>query len=179
MFLKLIFGLLKIGTIGYGGGAATMPLVHKEFVEKNKIITEDEFVEILGICNVLPGPLITKYCAVLGYRVKGVLGAIIAPIAIILPSCLMLLFILSFIKNANANEHINNMINAIYPVVSVIIIKLTYDFIKMSKKRLRNKELLISLMTFFTLLIILQLNAAFVILMLVMCCIFMPKVEGE
>ncbi len=179
MFLKLILGLLKIGTIGYGGGAATMPLVHKEFVEKHEIITEDEFIEILGICNVLPGPLITKYCAVLGYRIKGVFGAIIAPIAIILPSCIMLIVILSFIQNVEQNENIKNMISSIYPIVSVILIKLTYDFIKMSKKRLENKELIISLITFFVLLIGLKLNAAIVIIMLIIGCMFIPKVEGE
>ncbi len=179
LFTKLIIGLLKIGTIGYGGGAATMPLMKKEFVEKHKLITEEEFVEILGICNVLPGPLITKYCAVLGYRLKGVLGAILAVIAIILPSSIMLLVILTFIKGATNNEHVNNMVNAIYPVISVIMVKLTYDFYFMAKERLRLKELVISLLTFFVLLIGLKINAAFLILVLILGCVFIPKMEGE
>ncbi len=179
MLTKLLIGLLKIGTVGYGGGAATMPLMKKEFIEKQGMLTEDEFIEILAICNVLPGPLITKYCAVLGYRIKGVIGAILAVIAIILPSCLMLLVILGFLKNAEPTENITNMVNAIFPVVTVILVMLIFDFFKIAKIKLSLKEIGISLVVFGILILGLKLDAAFVILIFVALCMLIPKREGE
>ncbi len=179
MLIKLLVGLLKIGTVGYGGGAATMPLMKKEFIEKQGMLTEEEFIEILAICNVLPGPLITKYCAVLGYRIKGIIGAILAVIAIILPSCLMLLVILSFLKNATTNEHITNMVNAIFPVVTVILLMLVFDFFKMAKAKLSLKEIIVSMTVFGIMLLGLKLDAAVVIMIFVALCMLVPKREGE
>lgn len=180
MLTKLIIGMLKIGTIGYGGGAATMPLMKKEFVEKHKIITEEEFIEILAICNVLPGPLITKYCAVLGYRAKGVIGAILCVISIILPSSIMLLGILKFITSADgSNTHIQNMINAILPVVTVILSILVVDFYRMSNKKLETKKLIKLILIFSFFLLVLRVNTLFLILGLILACLFVPKTEGE
>ncbi len=179
MLTKLLIGLLKIGTVGYGGGAATMPLMKKEFIEKHGMLTEEEFIEILAICNVLPGPLITKYCAVLGYRIKGIVGAILAVIAIILPSSIMLLVILGVLKNVEMNEHITNMINAIFPVVAVILTMLVFDFFKMAKAKLNLKEIVIALSVFGIMLLGLKVNAAVVIMIFVGLCMLVPKMEGE
>ncbi len=179
MLLNLIIGLLKVGTIGYGGGAAAMPLIKKEFVEKHQLITDDEFIEILGICNVLPGPLITKFCTVLGYKVKGIIGAILAVIALILPSCVMLILILSFIKNAGTNERVENMINCIYPVVTVILVGLTIDFIKLSKSKVAMKPLCLIIIISSILLILLKVSIIFIILALILACFLIPKTEGE
>ncbi len=179
MFIKMILSLLKIGIIGYGGGSATLPLVKGDFVDKYKIMTEDEFIEVIGICNTLPGPIITKFCAVLGYKVKGVIGAIAAVIALILPSCIMFIIILEFIKGAGDNEHITNMINAIMPVITVILTMLIFDFFKMSKARIEKKELIISLVVFGVLLIVLKVSAVVTIIGFIIACLLIPKREGE
>lgn len=179
MFLKFILSLLKIGIIGYGGGAATLPLIKVEFVDKYKIITEEEFLEILGICNILPGPLITKYVAVLGYRLKGVIGAILAIIAIILPSSIAMIFILNYFSNSSSNENIMNMIACIVPVVSIIMIMMTVDFIGKAKEKFSTKGLFISTLFFCILLIGLKVNVVFAIIGLIVLSFVVPKREGE
>ncbi len=179
MLIKLIIGLLKIGTIGYGGGAAAMPLMKKEFVEKLNIISEEEFVEILAICNILPGPLITKYCAVLGYKVKGVIGATLAILALILPSAIMLIIILSFVKNANENENVTNMINCIFPVISVIMAKLTFDLVLMAKGKFKIIYLIGLITLFVILLVVFKISILFLIAGVILACFLTPKKEGE
>ncbi len=179
MFIKMILSLLKIGIIGYGGGSATLPLIKADFVDKYKIMSEDEFIEVVGICNTLPGPIITKFCAVLGYKIKGVFGAVVAVISLILPSSIMMLIILEFIKGSGENIHVTNMINAIMPVVTVILTLLIFDFIKMSKTKMARKELIIALTIFTVLLIVLKVNAAITILGFVIACLLVPKREGE
>lgn len=180
MFLKFILSLLKIGIVGYGGGAATLPLIKVEFVDKYKIITEEEFLEILGICNILPGPLITKYVAVLGYKLKGALGAILAIIAIILPSSIAMILIMNyFTNNATSNEKVMKMIACIMPVVSIIMIMLTIDFIDKAKEKFSLKELISSTLFFCLLLIVLKVNMVFAIIGVILLSIFIPKREGE
>lgn len=180
MFKKFIVGLLKIGIIGYGGGSAVLPFIKEEFVEKNQIITEDEFLEILGICNVLPGPLITKYVAVLGYKLKGVFGAIAGIIAIIFPSSVMMIFIIKFFYGSGLeNPKIMNMIYAIFPVISVIMALMTAETIDKARDKFSVKELAIITLFFVIILLVLKINVVFAILSVILLSIFIPKREGE
>lgn len=177
MFLKFILSLLKIGTFGYGGGAAALPMLKEEFVVKSKIITEDEFIDILGTCNVLPGPLLTKFVSVLGYKLKGWLGSFLAICAIILPSGIMMLIILYFFKDSSGNEKFNNMLNAITPVIVVIMTLLTWDCLKSAKSKFDNKTL-IPLLILFTLLLM-KIPVVFLILGVLILSFALPKKEGE
>ena len=52
------------------------------------MIDDDEFGEILAIANALPGPIATKMAAYLGFKLKGTLGAVVATLAHILPTCM-------------------------------------------------------------------------------------------
>ena len=58
--VQLFMAFFRVGMLGYGGGPSSIPLVHKEVVEKYKWMNDDEFADVLALRNTLPGPISTK-----------------------------------------------------------------------------------------------------------------------
>ncbi len=87
--LELILVFIKIGMLTFGGGSAAAPLIKREFVDERGYITNDEFIDIVTSANMLPGPSMAQMAAIVGYNTKGVLGAIVASAAIIMPMTIL------------------------------------------------------------------------------------------
>ena len=75
-------------------------LIHKEVVSTFKWMTDDEFSNIVALGNTLPGPINTKMAGYIGYRVGGMIGQTIAVIAVVLPTVLLMLALLTYSINS-------------------------------------------------------------------------------
>ncbi|MFG6149880.1 chromate transporter [Halobacillus sp. B23F22_1] len=133
---NLFLAFFRVGIFGYGGGPSSIPLVHKEVVEKYKWLSDDDFADILALGNSLPGPIATKMAGYIGYRVSGYTGMLNAILATILPTIAVLIILLSFLNNFRELDWVNGMTQAVVPVVGVMLAVLTFDFIKKSKDNL-------------------------------------------
>ncbi len=89
--LGLIF--LQTGTFIFGGGYAAIPFIEHEVVIVQKWLTQSELLAGIAISQVTPGP-VALVATFVGYKVAGVIGALIATIAIFLPSLIILAIIL-------------------------------------------------------------------------------------
>lgn len=94
--LPLFLTFLKIGGFTFGGGYAMIPIIQREICEKKKWITEDDILEIIAIAESTPGPIAINSATFVGYRVSGVLGALLATLGVVLPP-FTIIFIISFI----------------------------------------------------------------------------------
>lgn len=84
-----ILGLfLKLGLIGFGGPAAHIALMEKEAVERRHWLSREQFLDLVGGCNLLPGPSSTQVAMALGYTQRGWLGLFIAGVCFIVPASL-------------------------------------------------------------------------------------------
>lgn len=126
-------GFFRAGMLGFGGGPSAIPLIHKEAVERYKWMTDDEFSETLALGNALPGPIATKMAGYIGYRVAGISGLINAIIATVLPTVLLMMLFLSLLSSFRDIPAVEGMVRGVAPVVGVMLITLTYSFIKQSK----------------------------------------------
>jgi chromate transporter len=90
---QLVLYFLKLGAIGFGGPVALVGYMHRDLVEKNKWITEEDYKEGLALAQLAPGPLAAQLCIYLGYVHYRILGATLAGIAFVLPSFIMVLAI--------------------------------------------------------------------------------------
>ncbi|WP_456273153.1 chromate transporter [Bacillus sp. AK031] len=129
----LFLAFFRVGILGYGGGPASIPLVHKEVVEKYKWLDDDDFADILALGNALPGPIATKMAGYIGWRVGGFLGMINAVFAVVIPTVLMMILLLTVLNAYKDKAWVQGMANAVVPVVGVMLGVLTWDFIKKSK----------------------------------------------
>ncbi|UOR13477.1 chromate transporter [Halobacillus amylolyticus] len=130
---NLFLAFFRVGMLGYGGGPSSIPLVHKEVVEKYKWLSDDDFADILALGNSLPGPIATKMAGYIGFRVSGVLGMLNAVLATIIPTIAIMIVLITSLNSFRDQPWVNGMTQAVVPVVGVMLAKLTYDFIKKAK----------------------------------------------
>lgn len=129
IYWQLFLAFFRVGIFGYGGGPSMIPLVHAECVKKYKWISSDEFSDYYAFANTLPGPIATKMAAYVGYKMKGWLGAVIANIAVFLPIVLLMIGLLQFIGQFKESSQFIGMVHAIQPVIGVMMLVLTWEFL--------------------------------------------------
>jgi len=161
--LRLFLAFFRVGMLGYGGGPSSIPLVHKEVVEKYKWMDDDEFADILALGNTLPGPIATKMAGYIGYRVAGILGMINAVLATIVPTIILMIVLLTFMASFKDQPWVMGMTKAVVPVVGVMLASLTWDFFKKSKSTLGLVTAIIFIIGSLLLLEVLHVHPAFLI----------------
>ena len=93
IYLQLFLSFLKIGLFGFGGGLAIFSLIQHE-IEAHGWMTQEEFVDILAISQVTPGPIGINCATYVGYTATGsIWGSVLATTAIIIPSLVIMLAI--------------------------------------------------------------------------------------
>ncbi|MBF0705456.1 chromate transporter [Alkalihalobacillus hwajinpoensis] len=132
----LFLAFFRVGMLGYGGGPSSIPLVHKEVVEKYKWMDDDEFADILALGNSLPGPIATKMAGYIGHRVAGITGMLNAVLATIVPTIGIMIFLLTFLSTFREKAWVQGMTQAVVPVVGVMLAVLTYDFFRKAQGNL-------------------------------------------
>ena len=95
-YLSLFFTMLKIGLFTFGGGYAMLALLENEFVEKQKYIDKDEFLDMVALAESTPGPIAINSATYLGYKRLGVLGSLMATVGVVIPSFVIIFTISLF-----------------------------------------------------------------------------------
>lgn len=96
--LSVIASFLKVGTIGFGGGSALIPVVEKEVVEDKKMVSSDDFSDYIISANITPGATIIKLSAACGEFAAGTPGLLAGSYAVALPGTLMTIALLSLLS---------------------------------------------------------------------------------
>lgn len=127
-YKELLAGMVRTGILGYGGGPSVIPLIRYEAVTRYGWVKDEEFGEILALGNALPGPIAPKMAAYLGYRQKGLIGAVIAVLAHILPTSLAMVALLGALYSLRHSAIVAGMIAAVRPVIAVMLGQMAYEF---------------------------------------------------
>ena len=90
IYLALFISFFKIGLFGFGGGLAILSLIQME-VESHGWMTQQEFVDIVAVSQVTPGPIGINCATYVGYTTAGIWGSVLATFAIVLPSLIIML----------------------------------------------------------------------------------------
>ena len=98
IYLKLFYVFFKVGLFSFGGGYAILPLMQHEVVDVNKWISFKDFVDIVAISQITPGPISINLATHVGYRIGGVVGSTIATTSVVLPSIIIVSLIVIFLK---------------------------------------------------------------------------------
>lgn len=124
--IKLFNIFFRIGMFTLGGGYAMVPVIEAEIVEKNKWMTEDEFLDVLAMAQSLPGPLAVNTATFVGYRLKKTKGALVCCLGTVLPSFLIILLIASLLKPFYESPLVVQFFKGVRPAVAGIIMTAVY-----------------------------------------------------
>lgn len=104
--LMTIFAVfLRLGCTSFGGPVAHLAYFHAEFVERRRWLNEAEYLDLVALCQFLPGPASSQVGLALGYRQGGYFGALAAWLGFTLPSALVLLvFALGMVQGGLLND---------------------------------------------------------------------------
>ncbi len=91
---ELIIEFIKVGLLTFGGGSAATPIIHERLVEEKKWITEDEFIDIVAMANVLPGPSMIQMASLIGLKRKNKAAAVASAFAISAPSIIIFVLVM-------------------------------------------------------------------------------------
>ncbi|MDR7869493.1 MAG: chromate transporter [Tissierellaceae bacterium] len=121
LLLQLFISFFKIGAFSFGGGYAMLPLLEKELVEKHQWISTTDFIDILAISEMTPGPIAINSATFLGYRVAGILGAFFSTFAVVLPSFIVVTLIFKSISRFKNSPYVSWVLKGLRPVVLGLI----------------------------------------------------------
>ncbi len=116
VLLKLCWLLIVINALTIGGGFAMLPMLQKEFVEKNHWLTNQEFLDAIAIGQLTPGPL-TVMNAVIGYKVSGIVGAILAMVSSYLPCIVIVTIVAKYYYDYRESTIVQASFKGIKPAV--------------------------------------------------------------
>ena len=89
ILVELFLSFLKVGLFSFGGGMASLPLIQSEVVTTHQWISLTTFTDLITIAEMTPGPIAINAATFVGIQIAGVLGAVVATLGCILPSCLI------------------------------------------------------------------------------------------
>jgi chromate transporter len=126
---------LRLGSTAFGGPAVHTALMHDEVVKRRGWLTDQEFLDLLGATNLIPGPNSTEMAIHIGYLRAGWPGLILAGACFILPSMLIVMVLAWIYSRFGQTPEAGWILYGIKPVVIAIILKALWD---MGRKALRN-----------------------------------------
>lgn len=119
---EMFIAFFKIGAFTFGGGYAMIPLIEEEVVNRKKWLTKEEFVDILVVSQSFPGALAVNCSIFLGYKISGFIGALMALLAVVLPSFLIIIIIASFFMQFRNNYYVNAAFKGITAAVPMLVL---------------------------------------------------------
>ena len=126
----------KIGVLSFGGPAGQIALMHKVVVEEKRWLSEAQYLSALSFCMLLPGPEAMQLATYAGWRIKGVLGGLIAGLLFVLPGALVILLLASLYAGFGAVPLVGVIFLGIKAAVVVIVIEALIKVAKRALKRL-------------------------------------------
>ncbi|MBK5245313.1 MAG: chromate transporter [Eubacteriaceae bacterium] len=125
IFLELFITFFKIGLFTFGGGYAMIPLMQQEVVG-NQWMTLTELANVIAISQSTPGPFAVNAATFVGTGVWGVLGALIAALAVVLPSFIIIFIIAKAFTNFQNNKWVQGALFGMRPVVIGLIASVVF-----------------------------------------------------
>lgn len=127
---KLFISTLTLSACTFGGGFVIVSLYKKKFVEELKWLEEDEMLDITAIAQSSPGPIPVNASVILGYRIHGILGSIIAILGTIIPPFIIISLISVFYKQFKSNEIIAVALQVMRAGVAAVILDVVVNLAK-------------------------------------------------
>lgn len=121
---------IKLGFTAFGGPAAAIAMMRQEFVFKRKWLSEEEFLDFIGISNLIPGPNATEVAIHIGFKHAGWLGLVTAGVCYILPAMFIVLGFAWVYQQFGSLPSLEGVLYGIKPVVIAILLHALWGMLK-------------------------------------------------
>ena len=132
--IKLFLVYVKIGAILLGGGYVILPIIINEFVEKRKLISQDEVMDYFALSQSLPGIIAANMSIFIGYKLKGKFGAVAAMFGVIFVPFWTIIILGSLLNTIIGNSYVQGFMWGIgIAVIALILLTIRETWQKSTK----------------------------------------------
>ena len=124
---KLFISTLYLSAFTFGGGYVIVTLMKQKFVDELHWIEEDEMLDLIAIAQSAPGAIAVNGAIVVGYKLAGLLGAIVAIIATIIPPFAIMTVISYFYELFRDNFVVSKLLSGMQAGVGAVIASVVWD----------------------------------------------------
>lgn len=121
IYLELFLSFFQIGLFSFGGGYAALPLIEQELIHVQGWITNQQFIDILTLSEMTPGPIAINAATFSGNQVAGIFGGVIATIGVTMPSVIIVLTLAYFFFKYQSLTMVQGIIQGVRPAVVALI----------------------------------------------------------
>lgn len=120
-YCELFWSFFKVGTFTIGGGYAMIPLMQRELVEKHGWMNEEEFLDHVSLSQTMPGVFAVNMASMVGYRLRGVRGAVAAVLGNVVMPIAIILLIAIFLRSFREVAVVEHIFMGLRPAVVALI----------------------------------------------------------
>ena len=121
IYLDLFLGFLKVGCFAFGGAYGAIPLI-RDVVMSYGWLSDEMLTYMIAVSESTPGPIMVNLATYIGSSQAGFLGAVIATLAVVLPSFLIILSVTALLKTALKNKYVQAVLRGLKPCVIGIVL---------------------------------------------------------
>lgn len=121
IFFEIFITFFKIGAFSFGGGYAMIPFIQREIVNVHQWLPSEEFIDVIGISQVTPGPIATNAATYVGYKIAGVAGAMAGTTGVIGAAFILALIISRKFEKVKHLPQVKLMFKGLRPAVLGLI----------------------------------------------------------
>lgn len=121
IYMELFLGFLEVGCFSFGGAYGAIPLI-RDVVLSYGWLSDEMLTYIIAVSESTPGPIMINLATYVGSSQAGFLGSVIATLAVVLPSFLIILLVTALLKTALKNKYVQAVLRGLKPCVIGIVL---------------------------------------------------------
>ena len=121
IYLDLFLGFLKVGCFAFGGAYGAIPLV-RDVVMSYGWLSDETLTYMIAVSESTPGPVMVNLATYVGSNQAGFWGAVVATLAVVLPSFFIILLVTALLKSALKNKYVQAVLSGLKPCVIGIVL---------------------------------------------------------
>ena len=130
IYFDLFLGFLKVGCFAFGGAYGAIPLI-RDVVMSYGWLNDEMLTYMIAVSESTPGPIMVNLATYVGSTEAGFLGALVATLAVVLPSFIIILLITALLKNAFKNKYVQAVLRGLKPsVIGIVLAMGVYMLVK-------------------------------------------------
>lgn len=126
MILKLFLIFFKIGIFSYGGGWSALTIIKDELVNTYKLISLKEFLDMVSIAEITPGPIALNIATYTGNKFASFLGGFFASVGLIMPGIITLILFETMLNFLSKKYNLSDFYKSLRVGVAVLVLFATY-----------------------------------------------------
>lgn len=116
IYLDLFLGFLKVGCFAFGGAYGAIPLI-RDVIMSYAWLSDETLAYMIAVSESTPGSIMVNLATYVGSNQAGFWGAVVATVAVVLPSFFIILLVTAFLKSALKNKYVQAVLSGLKPCV--------------------------------------------------------------